>query len=100
MTEKMIRNFKIPEHGLIPFGKRGVSNVNKDNELETEIIDIDLKWIEDCSDEEVNEFKAHGFVEKTETNYDEKLEKLKLKLRISLVECNVTYEKKPYFNFN
>ncbi len=93
----MKKEFKIPEDGLIPFAKRGISDVNKNDELETEILDIDLKWIEDCSDEEINEFKVNGFVEKTETNYDKKLEKLKLKLRTSLVESNLTYEKKPYF---
>lgn len=93
----MIKEFKIPENGLIPFAKRGTSKINKDDELETEILDIDLKWIEDCSDEELGEFKTHGFVEKTNTNYDKKLEKLKLKLRTSLIESNLTYEKKPYF---
>lgn len=91
------RRFKIPENGLIPFAKRGESKINNNDEFETEILDIDLKWVEDCLSEEIEEFKNKGFVEKTDTNYDKKLEKLKLKLRTSLIESNVTYEKKPYF---
>ena len=73
------KGFKIPDHGLIPFAKRGESKLNNDNELEVEILDIDLKWIEDCTDEEIEEFKNNGFVEKTDTNFCKKLEKLKLK---------------------
>lgn len=93
----MEKKFKIPENGLIPFAECGQTKINTDGSIETELIDIDIKWIEDCSDEEVEEFKNKGFVEKTNTNYDKKLEKLKLKLRDSLYKCNVNYEKKPYF---
>lgn len=93
----MNKDFKIPENGLIPFATRGERKLNDDNELEMEILDIDLKWIEDCKNEEIEEFKKNGFVEKTNTNYCKKLEKLKLKLRTSLIESNVSYEKKPYF---
>jgi hypothetical protein len=93
----MEKNFKIPENGLIPFAYRGETKINDDTSVETELIDIDIKWVEDCSDEEVEEFKNKGFVAKTNTNYDKKLEKLKLKLRNSLYESNVNYEKKPYF---
>jgi len=93
----MGKNFKIPENGLIPFANRGETKINDDSEFETELIDIDVKWVEDCSDEEVEEFKNKGFVLKTNTNYNKKLETLKLKLRNSLYESNVNYEKKPYF---
>jgi hypothetical protein len=37
-----------------------------------EFIDIDIKWVEDCSDEEVDEFRKNGFVLKTNTNYNKK----------------------------
>jgi hypothetical protein len=93
----MEKNFKIPENGLIPFAYCGETKINDDTSVETELIDIDIKWVEDCSDEEVEEFKNKGFVAKTNTNYDKKLEKLKLKLRNSIYESNVNYEKKPYF---
>jgi hypothetical protein len=77
----MEKNFKIPENGLIPFAYRGETKINDDTSVETELIDIDVKWVEDCSDEEVEEFKNTGFVLKTNTNYNKKLETLKLKLR-------------------
>ena len=58
----MNKNFKIPKNGLIPFAKRGEIKINYDSEFETELIDIDIKWVEDCSDEEVDEFRKNGFV--------------------------------------
>ena len=64
-----MKNFKIPENGLIPFAKRGESNLING---ELELLDIDIKWIEDCSDDEIDEFKRNGFVEKTNTNYNKK----------------------------
>jgi hypothetical protein len=68
----MNKKFKIPKNGLIPFAKRGEIKINYDSEFETELIDIDIKWIEDCSDEEVDEFRKNGFVLKTNTNYNKK----------------------------
>lgn len=69
----MNKNFKIPKHGLISFDKRGETKINYDGGFETELIDIDVKWIGDCSNEEVEEFRKNGFVLKTNTNYNKKL---------------------------
>ncbi len=69
----MNKNFKIPKHGLISFAKRGETKINYDGGFETELIDIDVKWIGDCSNEEVEEFRKNGFVLKTNTNYNKKL---------------------------
>ena len=91
------KGFKIPEHGLIPFAKYSESKINNKSEFEKELFDIDIKWIEECTNEEIEEFKNKGFVRKNDTNYDKKLEKLKLKLRASLIESKLTNENKPYF---
>lgn len=91
-----MKNFKIPENGLIPFANRGERNINEDNEFEIELLDMDVKWIEDCSDDEIDEFKNNGFVEKTDTNYNKKLESLKLKTRTALYDSNCSSESKPF----
>jgi len=91
------KNSVTKECNLIPFSKLGITKMYNDGNFEIELLDIDLKWSEDCSDEEIEEFRKKGYVVKTNSNYDKKLEKLKLKLRSSLYESNVNYEKKPYF---
>jgi hypothetical protein len=60
---KGFKGFKIGEHGLIPFAKRGEQIIREDGAIETPMIDMVVKPFEECSEEQLNEFKLNGFVE-------------------------------------
>jgi len=57
------KEFKIGEHGLIPFAKYGETIIRENGARETPIVIMETKPFEECSDEQLNEFKNNGFVE-------------------------------------
>jgi hypothetical protein len=57
------KGFKIGEHGLIPFAKRGETIIREDGAIETSMVDMVVKPFEECSEEELTQFKNNGFVE-------------------------------------
>ena len=64
----MRKFFKIGEHGLIPFAKRGVAVIGEDGAIETPILDVTVKPFERCTENQLIEFNVNGYVEVSNYN--------------------------------
>ena len=61
----MKKEFKIGEHGLIPFARRGETIISEDGSIETPLFDVTVKPFEKCTEEQLKEFKYNGFIQIT-----------------------------------